>query len=117
MFTVKHISIDGRENLIAAESVKYDPGAASFGSTEPGAICSSGRPKALYIDGAPHHGGTFFVMNANGKTVARYDLGASPVPHIGGIEEPRTWREPDYTGQAPTTGTDPMFGHPKTIAA
>lgn len=90
MFTVKHISIDGSENLIAASSVKYDPGAPSFGSTVPGAICSGGRPTALFLDDVPYGGGTFFVMNANGKTVARYNLGASPVPH--GVDAMQTSR-------------------------
>jgi hypothetical protein len=88
MFTVKHISIDGSENLIAAKDVRYDPGISASGT----APDQDGRPTAVYLDGAPYGGGTFFVMNASGKTVARYDLGASPVPHIGGIEEPKTWR-------------------------
>lgn len=113
MFTVKHISIDGSENLISAETVRYDPGISATGTTPE----MGGRPTALYIDDAPYGGGTFFVMNANGKTVARYDLGASPVPNIIGVNDDPHFSREYQPNVADAAASNPAAGLPKTIAA
>jgi hypothetical protein len=57
----------------------------------------SATPPTLWVrisdypdDERPLTGGTIFVMNEQGKTVSRYDLGASPVPISGdGLRDPR----------------------------
>lgn len=86
MFLVKHISLSGHEDLYQTPTIRYAPRC----STDPATLwiqpVGVAQPPALGIQiGAPsaHYpltGGTVFVMNENGKTVARYDLGASMIP-------------------------------------
>lgn len=78
MFTLKHISIRGEERLYRADSVHFTPGVET-------AHCRSISTFKFINDGVEESlaGGTIFAMNENGKTVARYDLGASPVPIFG----------------------------------
>lgn len=88
MFTIKHISIVGEEKIFAVDGVRFTPGVD-------GNAISSQTPPTLWLtdkgwDERPLTGGTVFVMNDNGKTVSRYDLGASPVPIFGdGLSDPR----------------------------
>ena len=85
MLTVRHIHLNGGEDIILVYSVRFAPGYGGEGqraqmSNEPSA------PDTLWINivvgqsEEPLTGGTVFVMNDMGKTVARYYLGASPVP-------------------------------------
>jgi hypothetical protein len=72
MLTVKHISLSGDEVLYQAHECTFSP------ATDDG-LC----PNTVWVGGddkTPLTGGTVFVMNDNGKTVARYDLGASQIP-------------------------------------
>jgi hypothetical protein len=88
MLTVKHITIADQEHLYEALSVSYEPGGACSTLTGP----APARLIAYLKDGETHiQGGTVFVMNENGKTVSRYDLGASSVPIVGdGLSDPRS---------------------------
>jgi hypothetical protein len=105
MFTLKHINMVGVEELIECEHVRFEPGKPKWESDD-GRIGESGTSPTLWIvrRGAPHAdpltGGTVFVMNEAGKTVSRYDLGASPVPIVGdGLSDPRK-QGADYRAQA-----------------
>ena len=72
MLTVKHVRLSGQEDLYQSVTVWYSP----IENQTP-----DGRPAMITMDlGDPLTGGTVFVMNDAGKTVARYDLGASMVP-------------------------------------
>ena len=76
MMTIKHITISGEESIYPADSVRFTAANPSEFDHVPSTVWrydSSGESH-------PHTGGTVFVMNEHGKTVARYDLGASPVP-------------------------------------
>ena len=81
MFTVKHIRIGGDEDILEASTVRFSPG---FGEVD--AVSGSNVPSTVWIsirdggDERPLTGGTVFVMNEAGKTVSRYDIGASQVP-------------------------------------
>jgi len=79
MFTIKHIDENGTEHLVEAVSVWYENNSEE--------IADTGEPlvrKLHYTTGPLIHGGRLthtidfgmvYVMNANGKTVADYDLG------------------------------------------
>lgn len=83
MFTIKHIQSDSCEDLVLVEQIRFAPGT-------PDSSDKTGTPPTVWCDGVPFTGGTIFVMNAAGKTVSRYDLGASPVPLVGdGLRDPR----------------------------
>lgn len=91
MFTIRHIHLAGDENIFSVNAMRFSPGTESVGLQN-----QSGTPPTLWISDDDHTaewpvtGGTVFVMNASGKTVARYDLGASPIPIIGdGLSDPR----------------------------
>lgn len=71
MFTAKHISLSGIEEIHEAAEVRYIPGADHS---------THGDPAVVDIGTKRLQGGTVFVMNQFGKTVSRYDLGASPIP-------------------------------------
>lgn len=93
MFTVKHIHLCGAEEIFQVHTVRYTPGGTP--DQRPN-VAASATPETLWVrspdwmDEKPLTGGTVFVMNDIGKTVARYDLGASPVPIIGdGLSDPR----------------------------
>ena len=79
MLAVKHIQLSGHEEIYLTNRVSYEP---NFMPTNTAGV--SGRPY-VWLDGADKpsqqlDGGTVFVMNEMGKTVTRYDLGASMVP-------------------------------------
>jgi len=84
MFTVKHVSIGGRELVVPAVHVFYVPKedhrCAQSGPRRDvpqrhvKAICPEFPGEHYFMDG------TVFVMNDAGATVSRWDLGASPVP-------------------------------------
>jgi hypothetical protein len=81
MLTIKHIHIGGDEDVISAFSTRYAPGSQYVGGQgAPGTPATLWYRKAEFEPEQPLTGGTIFVMNAKGSTVARYDLGASPVP-------------------------------------
>lgn len=87
MFTVKHVHLDGSEELHRSTGVRFAPGSERRKCTPVGGGETSPTPDTLWTDGGPLTGGTVFVMNENGKTVSRYDLGASPIgfsvdPHL-----------------------------------
>lgn len=93
MFTVKHIRLCGEEDHYHSESARFAPGAPSWESQDEKTGCSE-TPPTVWLAGKtgqyPLTGGTVFVMNESGKTISRYDLGASPVPIIGdGLSDPR----------------------------
>ena len=81
MLTIRHIHLGGEEDIFAVASFRYAPGTEKVGQQG-----QSATPQTIWVrdvapgDERPLTGGTVFVMNENGKTVARYDLGASPVP-------------------------------------
>lgn len=89
MFTTKHIHIVGDETLLQVESVRYTPPVDMTGCASSGQLLQSSTPATVWVVEkgdcveTPLTGGTIFVMNEAGKTVARYDLGASPVPIFG----------------------------------
>lgn len=93
MFTIKHISGLGDEEIIQVETVRFSPGTQSCmaqngGASTPPTVWISHLSRG--VSETPLTGGTIFVMNDMGKTVARYDLGASPVPIMGdGLNDPR----------------------------
>lgn len=79
MMTVKHITLSGEEFIYPTTHVNYVPG-----GHPPSLNGSEAPPETLWIYGhddraRPLTGGTCFVMNEHGKTVSRYDLGASMV--------------------------------------
>lgn len=81
MLTVKHITIADAESVYEVE------GRVTFSSKEPQNTAAAAKelfPCVAFFTESGHErltGGTVFVMNDHGKTVARYDLGASPIPH------------------------------------
>lgn len=68
MISVKHISLGGEETIHQARSLHYMPG------DEPTLRLEAEERDVMLT------GGTAFVMNDHGRTIARYDLGASMVP-------------------------------------
>lgn len=81
MFTIKHIKVLGDEEIIQVETVRFEPGMPGFISQD-GKTGQTGTPPTVWVGERPLSGGTVFVMNDMGKTVSRYDLGASPVPYV-----------------------------------
>lgn len=74
MLTVKQIHLSGLETIRLAKQVEYEPnGRVTPGQREVWVTLPNG-------DGEVLAGGTVFVMNDLGKTVTRYDMGASQVP-------------------------------------
>jgi hypothetical protein len=73
-FTLKHISISGEEQLYVASGIHFKPGRDIYPHEL--RLVQFTSPTGV----AQLSGGTVFVMNESGRTVARYDLGASPVP-------------------------------------
>ena len=77
MLTVKHITLSGEEFVYATSHVNFVPASAKN--------CAPAVDSLWIYDGADERarelcGGTIFVMNERGSTVARYDIGASMVP-------------------------------------
>ena len=77
MLTVKHISLSGIETIYPASSVEFRPAATK--DCAPASDSVLAFTEQHYVV-AELTGGTVFVMNEHGKTVSRYDLGASMVP-------------------------------------
>jgi len=85
MFTVKHIGMLGDEAIYPADKVTFLPVKAQE-MTQAGESLPKPVPK-IVLDGITELcGGTVFVMNDKGRTVSRYDLGASPVPIMPGVD-------------------------------
>jgi hypothetical protein len=76
MFTVKHISLTGSEEIHQSNACRFTPERHQLTSDQP-----PNSPATVWIDTGPLTGGTVFVMNDAGKTVSRYDLGGSMVPY------------------------------------
>lgn len=81
MFTIKHITLSDQEFLYESEHVRFEPHGLQNGThdrpSDPKVAVGLGTNE-VYLTG-----GTVFVMNSAGKTVSRYDLGASNVPIVG----------------------------------
>lgn len=79
MMTIKHITLSGEEFIYATTHVNLVPVAAR--EKPVGGPTTSDIVWHYDADGRSHplQGGTVFVMNEHGKTVARYDIGASMV--------------------------------------
>ena len=75
MMTVKHITLSGEETVFQTTSARFTPVKQGHEDAAPPTVW-------FEADGVerPLTGGTVFVMNDHGKTVARYDIGASMVP-------------------------------------
>lgn len=78
MLTVKHISLCGKETIYPAFTVEFRP-ADSKPKQEPPAKNSVVAFTESHYVVAELGDGTVFVMNEHGKTVSRYDIGASMV--------------------------------------
>lgn len=90
MMTIKHITPSGEEFVYPATHVNYVPAdAAEHFPGNPAPCTSLWRYDA---DGRAHQvlGGTAFVMNEHGKTVARYDLSASGPLTMGSMSRSET---------------------------
>lgn len=72
MFTIKHIELSGTETLYQAAKPVFHPKDNSLRAAIEFDVANN--------EVARLEGGTVFVMNDGGKTIARYDLGASNVP-------------------------------------
>jgi hypothetical protein len=95
MLTVKQVHLSGIETIRLAKHVEFEPEAIQKSSETP---CPSGNRILITLPdggGETLYGGTVFVMNDVGKTVSRYDLGASMVPlfhadpHMTAKHDPR----------------------------
>ena len=80
MLSVKHITLSGCEFIYPCFSAEFRPAA----SKSPDPTCPAPRDSVIaFTDGhyvvAEFSDGTVFVMNESGKTISRYDLGASEV--------------------------------------
>lgn len=92
MLTVKHIHLDGCEVIHQAHEVSFTPTPTEqraktrspIESAHTGGILTLTKPTMDRSESGTYflglEGGTIFVMNDHGKTVSRYDLGASEVP-------------------------------------
>lgn len=74
MLTIRQITIAGDEHLYEARNVRLIKAIKQGSRDTLWADFGEDRVEGT-IDG-----GTVFVMNRHGSTIARYDLGASPVP-------------------------------------
>jgi hypothetical protein len=78
MFTIKNITNDNTEHLIEAKTVWYEDNSEDVAGTDRKACKSVNYHTDEVIDGVRIERailfGTVYVMNSNGKTVARYDL-------------------------------------------
>lgn len=83
MLSVKHISLSGEEHIYLAARIRYTPKDHDADRVS--------TPATVWVDDLPLTGGTVFVMNDAGKTVARYDIGASMVP-LDAAPDPRPYR-------------------------
>lgn len=85
MMTIKHISLGGRETIYPAFSVEFRPKGwvpndevtAADQPAPPSRVLGFTEDRFVVCE---IQDGTVFVMNEFGKTVSRYDLGASMIP-------------------------------------
>lgn len=106
MLTVKHISIGGEESVHLAREVLFQPSdAAKQVKTRSPIECAHEGGAVMFIseDHIPCAlvGGTVFVMNEKGKTVERYDLGASMVARTGDLDKDQS----NYRDNRPASGS------------
>jgi hypothetical protein len=78
MFTIKHVSPSGNEALLMAREVSYTPADPNIGTT--GRVAPSTgtvfyKPDAALPEFLSVKDGLVFVMNGNGATVSKWDLG------------------------------------------
>lgn len=76
MMTVKHITLSGAETLFQTKQARFTPAKQGESDVAPPTVWFEAENGAEL----PLTGGTVFVMNDSGKTVARYDIGASMIP-------------------------------------
>lgn len=77
MLTVKHIRFDGAETIDHAERVIFYPDDEAQVADSPhlsGVVTAVGAISG----GVDWHSGVVYVMNDNGSTIAKYDLGNHP---------------------------------------
>lgn len=80
MLTIKHISLSGEEMLYTSPIANYVPSRATERVGDPATVWIEPGSHVTAGTRYPLTGGTIFVMNDHGKTVARYDIGASMIP-------------------------------------
>lgn len=82
MLTVKHITISGEETIKEATAVRFAPAPTQAIGPDDISVSYVMYQSPHLADGVEIavSGGTVFVMNSAGKTVSRYDLGASMIP-------------------------------------
>lgn len=89
MFSIKHITTLGNEAILSAEEVTYTS-TCTAGDTEHEPFNGTvfyvpTEPKGADSTILQLHGGTVYVMNRFGATVAKYDLGGWALPIAGGL--------------------------------
>jgi len=78
MLSVKHITTGAVETIHQSTFARFVP---AYDERDANVKNGDELPcPSVVTDGMTITGGTVFVMNDAGKTVARYDLGASNVP-------------------------------------
>lgn len=85
MLTVNHTDKYGSQFIYEAVNVTYDqnccaPAGAEFGATFGSVHLELPEPARDGSVNMPFYDGMVYVMNSDGKTVAKYDLGGWPVP-------------------------------------
>lgn len=89
MFTIKHLSPHGNESLYEARIVSFLPAPTAAGLDQPvntathqlGTLAFNEYDK---IGLSELRDGSVYVMNENGSTVAKYDLGGW-IPSLAGV--------------------------------
>ena len=88
MFTIRHISPNNHEALHEASAVSFSTDAqAAIDRTSSAAATATYDPGTVWVTppnqmnpSYPITGGSVYVMNDAGATVAKYDLGGWPPP-------------------------------------
>lgn len=78
MFTLRHIEDNQHESIRQAKWVSYDPGFGPSSKGERGLQYGNAEmdvDRQPTVDEGCFASGTVYVMNENGKTVAKYDFG------------------------------------------
>lgn len=107
MLTVKHIDVMGGESVFPAKDVRYTPNkftmtGVTADGRRTGKVCPDGQIHIDMEDGSIRHliGGTIYVMNDKGATVAKYDMGGWAAPQASvevKIDDPSNWRNTAHT--------------------
>lgn len=75
MLTVKHVESNGYQSVTLAEMVTFDPAIGQNNEYPNGQVIAWGVKQPI-SDGCNRYGdGLIYVMNDQGSTVAKYDLG------------------------------------------